>query len=301
MRVKTFIKLISYAMGVAFYSFSPVQAGTVESLKGAKVIFDFNGEAAPNPGDKYFILDSHSNKEIGLVQVLKIKGARALAKLIKGRGRAGDATELAQEKVERHRRKESEESSESAMIRPQNRNDHQGAGIKVYGVGIDLTMTSRYLNLPSVGSGSFAGNAIGYRFVVDYPLAPPWVLLGSVGIHPFSVSGTASLDSTSFAYKESHSYLAIEALGRYLLEGRTTGVWIGGGLGLYLPSSSSSTLSSEKAKTEILPIGSVGYNMKYGPKFVTFKADVVNFPSKSSGLDLTKQTFQLVLGAIYFL
>jgi hypothetical protein len=297
--VKKNIKFIIsvYSLSVSFVCSSAI-AGSVEKITGAKVIFNFDGESAPSPGDKYFILDNSSNKEIGLFQVLKIKGNRALGKLLKGRGKAGDSTELAQQRTPPDRRSKNESS---AMVRPNPRVEAQGSRQMFYGFGADFIMTSRYLNLASVGAGSFAGNAIGYRFVVDYPIKPPWVLLGSVGIHPFSVSGTATLDSEAFNYKETASYIAVEALARYLLEGRTEGLWVGGGLGLYLPSSFSSTISTEKSKTEVTPIGSAGYNMRLGRKFTTFKVDVVNFPSKSSGMDFSKQTFQLVLGAIYFL
>ncbi len=286
-----FLFSISLVSGITLSRFS--FAGTVtKNTDNQKIILDFDGETAPVPEDQIYVLDQNSHKEIGLVKIVKVKGSRALGKLLKGNAKPGDTTDIARTK--RKNKEEREPAEESNLVGSSNRDGNEKNHISriSYGVGADFVYTSMYMK-NDVGEGAITGNGFGIRGALDYPINRDWLILGSLGLHPLNASSTTS----GYPMNLSINYLALEGVLRYVLDKRNEGLWIGGGLGYYLPMSSN--LEGSKPKSQLTLLGSAGYNMRLSRDYFTLKSDFVMFQSeKESGS--TTQTFQLVLGGVYF-
>ncbi len=265
-------------------------AGTITKNSDKKVILDFEGETVPAPKDRVYVLDQTTHKEIGLVEIIKVKENRALGELVKGNAKPGDTTDtapVAQKSDEE--RKPAEVNKKKLMGSTRNEKPHTSR--RSYGVGLDFVYTSMYLK-NTTGEGSITGNGFGIRGAVDIPLNSNWLILSSVGLHPLNVTSTTS----GFTYTLSTNYLAFESIYRYVLDKRHEGLWLGGGLGLYFLMSSNAI---PKPSTEVTFLGSGGYNMRLSRDYLTLKMDVVLFRNKTIGSSTT-QTFQLVFGGIYF-
>lgn len=283
----------------AFGISNPVLAGTVSKSSDNKVIIDFEGESIPNPNDRFYVLDQSSHKEIGIVQIIKIKGSRALAKLLKGKAKPGDSTDVAQSGKKGRAQKqvakntaddsgESDDREPAQSSRSRSSRSERGGGSGSFGVGANFIYTSFYLKMPDgSGEGSISGTSFGFRAAYDMPMSSSFALHFAGGYHTSAAS--TAIDGNT--YKFQASYLALEGIGRLSLEGRQKeGLWIGGGLGLYSPISYDKT-SATKPSTEVGLIGSGGYNLRFGREFAAIKGDFIM---------LKDNTFQVVAGGVYF-
>lgn len=265
-------------------------AGTITKNSDKKIILDFEGETVPAPKDRVYVLDQTTHKEIGLVEIIKVKESRALGELVKGSAKPGDTTDTA---TTDHKRDEERTPAEvnKKKLMGISRNEKTHSSRLSYGGGLDFVYTSMYLK-NTTGEGSITGNGFGVRGAIDIPLNSNWLILSSVGLHPLNVTSTTS----GFNYSLSSNYLAFEGVFRYVLDKRHEGLWMGGGLGFYVPMSTNSTI---KATNDLTLLGSGGYNMRLSRDYLTLKMDVVLFQNKTIGSSTT-QTFQLVFGGIYF-
>lgn len=283
MRILPFLLFIT-----SFYFSSLALSGTVAKSTNRKVIVDFDGETIPEPNSRIYILDQETHKEVGLVEIQKVKGTRALGKILKGRANPGDTTDIAQSR--KHREEEREPADESQVThtisRPKNRTSYV-----TYGVGADFIYTSMYLK-NSDGDGSVTGNGLGVRAAIEYPMSYNWVLSGSLGLHPLNVTSTTS----GYDFTVATNYLGTEAIARYALDKRNEGLWLGGGLGYYFPMSSN---LSTKPKSELTFIGSVGFNLRLSRDYLMVKSDFIMFQNSTIG-DSSTQTFQVTFGGVYF-
>lgn len=269
-------------------------AGTVtKNTDDKKIILDFEGETVPSANDQIYVLDQNTHKEIGLVKIVKVKGARALGKLLKGKAKPGDTTDLALSKKSENEedREPADDSTMNHATGKNKRGKHSASRIS-YGVGGDFVYTSMYIK-NDIGEGAVSGNGFGIKGAMDIPITPDWLVFSSLGIHPLNVTSTTS----GYTMNLSINYLAIEGIFRYVLEKRQEGLWLGGGLGYYIPMSSN--VEGTKPKSQMTLLGSVGYNMRMSRDYFTLKGDFVVFQSENSG-GSTTQTFQVVLGGVYF-
>lgn len=263
-------------------------AGTVTQNKNDKVIVDFAREDTPAANDRFFILDQETHKEIGIIEILKTKESRALGKLLKGKAKPGDTTDIA--KPGRKKTEEDREPAESNVVNTRNRRagGERSSGKKSnFGVGLNFVFTSVYIK-NSVGDGAVTGSGFGVRGFFDMPFSsssgPGFNLTASAGIHPFNVKSTIA----EFSYEVNGTLLALEGVVRYAFERRNQGFWIGGGIDLMTPINSTTT---EKPKSQTAPVGSGGINFKTGSGFISIRGDFFLLPSNS---------YQMALGGAYF-
>lgn len=277
-----------------------VNAGTVTKFTDGKVIIDFNGESIPSPNDKVVILDQSTHNEIGLVQIIKTKDSRALGKILKGSARPGDATDIIAGKNREEERNPADEGSVDPLISSkQKRKKVRSKSALRYGLGAHIVYTT--VNIKSTNSsGALDGNGFGFNASIDYSLTPTWMLLGSLGLHPYNMNSGPQSASVS---SNTTTYLASEGIVRYAFDKKTDGLWIGGGLGYFM---TMSTNASTKTN-EMTFLGSAGYNMKLSSSYLAIKGDFVMFQPKTLSVEVNNttvkhsfQAYQFVLGGIYF-
>jgi hypothetical protein len=262
-------------------------AGTVTKTSENKIVLEFNNEPVPSVKSKVIILDQESHKEIGFVEIVKVKETRALGLLKKGSAKPGDTADISISSHKDYREPAKENTSE---ILDPSRNERKRVSRISYGVGAELVNTQIMLKTTD-NSGTLDGNGFGLRGVMEYSFSPSWILFGSLGLHPLVMaSNVADVSSINT------NYLATEGIVRYAFEKRSEGLWIGGGAGYYLTMSSN---IKPKPANEFVFIGSAGYNIKLSNTYFSLKGDLVWFSSKKSG-NFTYQPYQYVVGGVYF-
>jgi hypothetical protein len=282
-----FFLLLNFLTSV--FSVSQItHAGTVTKKSDKGVIIDFADEEVPAPNDRVFILDQNTHKEVGLVKIIKTKNSRALGKLLKGKANPGDKTDLAPADPESDENREPAE--ETNMVQTTTRNSKNHISRISYGIGADYVYTYVYLKT-ELGEGSVSGSGFGLRGAIDAPLSADYALFSSVSLHPLTFSDEANGVPTTTT-----TYMALDVIGRYIFDKRHEGIWLGGGLGYYLPISSD---IKPKPTSEITLIGCAGFNLRLSRDYLTLKTDFVMYPNKNSNGQST-QAFQFVLGGVYF-
>jgi len=264
-------------------------AGTVTKTSENKIILEFNNEPVPELNAKVIILDQESHKEIGFVEIVKIKDTRALGILKKGSAKPGDTADIASNNNLKDPRVPAKVNTNEFV--ESNRKEKRKVSRMSYGVGAELVNTQMMLKSSS-NSGTLDGNGFGLRGALEYSLTRNWIIFGSLGLHPLVMTSTAS-EVTSI----NTNYLGTEGIVRYSFSGkRSEGLWIGGGAGYYMTMSSNVT---PKPKSDFVVIGSAGYNIKLSSNYFSLKGDFVMFPSKKSN-GYTYQAYQFVIGGVYF-
>jgi hypothetical protein len=269
------------------------QAGTVTKNSDRKVILDFEGEDVPAPNDRVFVLDQSTHKEIGLVEIIKTKGSRALGKLLKGAAKPGDTTDLAKKAKKQEDRVPADEDTN--VVSEPRTEERRTTSRMSFGAGADFVYTSIFLK-NDVGEGGATGNGFALRGYIDASLGSDWAILGSLGLHPVNAQTSTQSGAVSFEYKNNTNYLAMEGVARYLLDKRQQGLWIGGGLGYFIPMSSN---IDPKPSSELALVGSAGFNVKVSRRYFSLKGDFVMFTPKSES-GTSAQGMQFILGGAYF-
>lgn len=248
------------------------------------MLIDFQAEAPPIVKSQYHIINPTTQKEIGLVEITQIQGTRAMSKLLEGTAHPGDRTDIAwvAEETAKNQQERIPAESKTAPAAPKKKKTSKKGKAK-FGVGANIVYTSLFVK-NDIGSGAINGISGGFRVAYDYP-ATSWLAITALaGLHPQNAKA-ALADVT---LEKNVNFLALEGLGRFFINKSNKGFWIGGGLGYYLPLSYKGTT---KPKSEMDLIGSMGFNIPFGPTYLSLKGDMIILENNS---------FQLVGGGVYY-
>lgn len=290
------MKYLSILISLLFFSFSfSAHAGKVMKVNGSKVYILFDQEE-PFTTNDYFILNNADGKKLGLVQIKKFKGRKAIGLLKKGKADKGYTTTfkaagkkpkstsvVAQEDT-------STEDDDSSSMYPKSR----------VGVLAGYGMASQDVDQGNLGVSAQSGSSIALRGLYDYPLFQSVYFRGMVGAEFFSVSGDGrplTNLSTTTTTGTDITYLTMDALFHWSLsKGKSSSFYLIGGLGILYPMAKSSDIIIE-GSIDSLAIGEFGGGMEFHLNGYTLPFEVAYYYFPSG--DVSTNVISLKLGLLF--
>ena len=229
-----------YACTLLFTAFliSPgAHSADVTKVKGSGALIDLKGEGAA-PGDTYFTIGSDGKRK-GILQINKVKGDKAIGKILKGKVDVGQTLE--------------KRASGGGAVAGGSKSHSGGSSASTSNAfwggmaGISMDKMSVGVNSATV-SGAKAGTAamsgIGYSAMGFYDYQA-WNLIwfrGLGGLEGFNAAGgNICGTSNTSACNASIYYISLDFVGRFVFSQGNLRPWIGAGVALMFPASKSST------------------------------------------------------------
>lgn len=251
------------ALGVIFF-FMPLFlsqnlfAGTIVEEKNGYVRIRIDKEALPKLNQKIQIYDQSSQKLIAIGQVVTASGNQLMARILKGTAKAGDRSEainqflkpLGEGKAEAVVSSIPDSASEKGAS-PAGKKASYFSKFKInFGVGMEF-VSSEVVLKATTGDGAVPGNGFGVKGVLDFSRGGLWALQSSLGMHP--LNATANERTAGVLDKDIDiSYLSLEFVLRRTLNPLNENLWVGFGLGQYLPMLVQAPTSLSQAQTPLL-------------------------------------------------
>lgn len=286
--------LISFAtLAVAGMS-SISEAARVSKIKGTQVLIDNEDPSIElNDGDKYYVVVDGKKKAI--VQVVKTKGRKAIAKIIKGtptvngeiispKGQSREGANGAQAASDQG----SKSSNKNSLFNQLSMGVMAGLSMDTQSVQATDSVTSTTESISMTG--------IGYSFKIfaDVPVSGNWGLGARLGGEQFSVSGT----STAGTVKTSIVYGTGDLLLRYAFSKGHLVPFAHIGLGLHLPmSKTSDTLDVQKISTTTVFFAGGGLNYDLNKKY--YFTSLIEYGMFPPSTDVTTSLIAVRLGVGY--
>ncbi len=289
------MKYFSILISLLLFSFSfSAHAGKVMKVNGSKVYIMFDQEE-PFTTNDYFILNNAEGKKLGLVQIKKFKGRKAIGLLKKGKADKGYTTTF---KAAGKKAKapsvvaddESAEEDDSSSQYPRSR----------VGVLAGYGMASQDVDQGTLGQSSQSGSSIALRGLYDYPLFQSVYFRGMLGAEFFSVTGDGRpLSNLSVVTSTGTdiTYLTMDALFHWSFsKGKSSSFYLLGGLGILYPMSKSSDIIIEDS-IDSLAIGEFGGGMEFHLNGYTLPFEIAYYYFPSG--DVTTNVISLKLGLLF--
>lgn len=333
MKILPFFFILSVLMTFSPRSF----AGKITKVRGRQAVVQMDNEERLRLRQRIVMANPNTGDPIGILEITRKKGTRALGKIIKGRARIGAYTspvrtqnDLEMEYIQdeptlaessndpssekNHRGLEEEDPNSQdrdlASIEDESPNPFDTSSNIVadpsevskknrglWGFGLGISPTTI-----KVQDGSYKNNLKGNNFIIkisyDKPIRRLVSLLLGGGLLP--ISGTEA-DPLLGTAKMDANYLSFEGNLRVCLSGKASdGLWFGGGLN-YLKSSSrsSNVVDPSSMGDRVLFQISAGYNSGMSAEYLMYRADLLMHPSSTSASNSVNVS-QYVLSAIYF-
>jgi hypothetical protein len=192
------------------------KAATLMKVKGDQVLIDLQGEASQySEGSRYLVMVDGKKKAV--VEVSKIKGQRAIGKVLKGTAFENGTLAPLPGASSPSSNQASASSSQRRSTRTSRRHNRRGGAFKgmSYGAMAGYGLTSQDVTATKNGvteSISMTGNSLSLKGFVDLPVSGDFGVIGRVGFENFGVKGTsASLG----AVETNILYLDADLLARY--------------------------------------------------------------------------------------
>jgi hypothetical protein len=241
-------------MALFFISTGAYGAG-VSKVKGSNALIDLQGEGA-QPGDSYFTIGT-DGKRHGIIQITKVKGDKAIAKIAKGKVDVGMTLE-----------KRAGSGGMAAAGKSHKRGGSAGGEIPggrpywgaLLGLGMDsmtAQVNSATISGKAIGKPALSGIGYGATGFFDYEMFPHIWFRGLGGIEGFNVAGSSICGSANnSACNASIYYITMDFMGRYVFTDGPFRPWLGGGVALMFPASKSATVldSSSISNTSVIQI-----------------------------------------------
>ncbi len=278
-----------------FNAFSDAFAAQVSAVKGKQVLVLGDDLEA---GELYFVVNQ--GKKRGIIKVVKIKGRKALAQLLKGsaargyslvyRPRKATTAQTSQGSNRRGPKKGSkgyDKFSEKPSSRFDNKSGYGSSTRKTYSLG---GMLAYHQNSASVKFGppvdatdKLSGTTIGFKVFGDYPLFKKLHLRGEFGTVPFKAEGKLISTIDSQLNNMNISYLGATLWARYMLGSDASKIrfWGGAGASLVFPTGTGDTnaVSVEDISSQIVFQFGGGFDYNINKKFyIPFTAEYSLFP-----------------------
>lgn len=216
----------------------PAFAATVTKVKGKSALIDLKGDPA-SAGDSFYAVAA-SGKRSALIRIAKVKGDKAIGKIMKGSASAGMKLELAPSKVASGGGGGGGSSKKPAASSSDGRS-YWGA---IFGYGRD----SMDVNVNDSITGAFkekaslSGSGFSAKGLFDYEVFPQVWFRGTAGLEMFKVAGPAKCGTLNGeACTADINYISMDFVARYVFTTSSFRPWVGFGVGLLFPMSKSAT------------------------------------------------------------
>lgn len=218
-------------------------AAEVIKVKGKSALIDLKGDPAA-PGDLFYSVKP-DGKRAAVIKISKVKGAKAIGKVVKGKAAAGHTLELKPSEVaQKSKNRPSQDSSSSA----DSSGSPPSSSRSYWGAYFGFAQDSMSVNVNDFNTGLFlrkeelSGNGFSAKALFDYELFPQVWFRGTSGLEGFSVSGASVCGTGNVETCNADLYyLSFDFMARYLFSMGTTRPWAGAGIGLLFPMSKKAT------------------------------------------------------------
>jgi hypothetical protein len=315
----------------------PALAGRITKVRGRQAVVQMSGDEFLRLRQRIVLANPNTGDRIGILEITRKKGNRALGNIIKGRARVGALTsplrgqgELEEEYNEpssnladnnfddsfgkddfsADSNSQSDQERELASIDDDATNPFETSGNIVadptpkhtnrglWGFGLGISPTTI-----KVQEGTYRNHLKGNNFLVkinyDKPLRRLVSVLLGAGTLPISGSEPDTLLGTA---KMEVNYLSFEGNLRLNFSGKASeGLWVGGGLN-YLKSTSpgsSNVVDPSSMGDRVLYQISAGYNSGMSAEYLMYRADILMHPSSTSSRNSVNIS-QTIFSAVYF-
>lgn len=244
---------------------SPAFAGVVLKVKGKSALIDLKGDPA-SPGDSlYTVLPN--GKRAGIVKISKVKGEKAIGRVIKGNVTAGMSTEIQPAKVTgggSGTPKAKRASSDSAPAGRSYWGGLFGYGRDSMDVNVNDSVTGDFRKKASLSGSGFSAKGL-----FDYEIFSQVWFRFTAGLEMFKVSGPKECGSLNQQTCDANiNYLSMDFLGRYVFSDGSMRPWLGAGVGLLFPmSKSASALQAQSISTTNVIMFGGGLDFFTSPNF----------------------------------
>lgn len=257
-------------------------AGTVLKTNGKKVYIVFDkSEGGTFAKDDLFNLTDANGKKIGVVELKKVKGLKAIGLLKKGRATKGNGTLFRTVGKKSKKMKTLDgTSTKTAKLDTDDEYD-QPSGNSRFGLQLGYGMAKQDVQ-QNLGTAAQTGSSMAIKAILDYPLFGNFNLHGGLGAEMFSVSGTgenATTGATDVEVTTKITYLSIDALMRWNIMNSSTKFYLLGGAGLLHPLSKTSDTIDPGTITS-LAVGEFGAGAEFrlGGYSIPLEAVYLMFP-----------------------
>lgn len=250
----------------ATFGFAPMSfAAQVVKVKGKSALINLQGQAV-SAGDRFFATENGKNK--ALLQIAKVSGDKAIAKVLKGTANPGQSLAPASGGGGGSSRPARAERSNGIRS-----TDVSGKSRSYWGLMLGYAMDTMNVNVKKYTDGSAFGTAAlsGTGFAVkglfDYEIFPQVWFRGLVGVDMFNVSGDSKCGVNNAQTCDAKlMYGAADFIGRYVFTAGNFRPWLGLGIGLLFPASKSATaLDASSIGTTNVILPTAGFDFFISP------------------------------------
>lgn len=232
-------------------------AAEVTKVKGKNVLIDLKGTSAVS-GDTFYAIKSNG-KRSAIIKISKVKGEKAIGKIIKGKAEAGMSMELKPASIAGSGGSSKKSSGDGA----------KPTGGSYWGVIAGYAQDSMSVNVnsstvagQSLGQANLSGSGFSFKGLFDYELFPQIWFRGTTGLEMFNVSGDAKCGPLNRdACDAKINYLTFDFMARYVFTTDSFRPWAGFGIGLLFPMSKEATaLQSNSISTTNVMVPALGFD-----------------------------------------
>jgi hypothetical protein len=244
---------------------STAYAGVIVKVKGKSALIDLKGGAA-SPGDSFYTV-LPNGKRAGIVRISKVKGEKAIGRVIKGNVAAGMTMELQPPKVTGGGSEATKTKRASSDSAPANRSYWGGLfgyGLDSMDVNVNDSVTGAFIKKVSLSGSGFSAKGL-----FDYEIFSQVWFRFTGGLEMFRVAGPKNCGSLNQQTCDANiNYLSMDFIGRYVFSDGSLRPWLGGGVGLLFPmSKEASALQTQSISTTNVIMLSGGLDLFTSPNF----------------------------------
>lgn len=231
-----------------------LKAAQITNVKDSRVLIVFEGEAS-EPGTQFFVINQEG-KKIGLVEVRKVKGEKAIAEIVKGRAEIGGELIPRSSAPVKKSEPEAEPKDEENPDEEKPKEDKESSLRKsklAFGALAGYASNSMSLTVQSATNSAvktdatFSGTNFNFKGFLDYEMSKDLNFRSTFGYEPYVVKGTATTSSGTYLCNNGASancqinitYFALDGMGQYNLVKGSKRIWLGLGYSLLVTMSKS--------------------------------------------------------------
>jgi hypothetical protein len=247
---------------VLIFASTPAFAASISKVKGKSVLIDLKGDAAA-AGESFYAVKA-DGKRSALIKIAKVKGDKAIGKILKGKAAAGMSLEPQPSKVTADRGGSRRSVGDSAPAGRSYWGGLFGYGRDSMDVNINNSITGAFQE-----KGSLSGSGFSAKGLFDYEIFSQVWFRFTAGLEMFKVSGPAKCGSGNAQPCDANiNYLSMDFLGRYVFSNGTMRPWLGAGVGLLFPmSKEASALQAQSISTTNVIMFGGGVDWFTSPNF----------------------------------
>lgn len=254
---------------IAMLSAPLAYAAEVVKVKGKGVLVELKGDPAVN-GDQFFLI-APDGKRRGLIKITKVKGDKAIGKLVKGKASPGFTLEFRPQKVAGGAGKKASDGMAAPSMddgSTVSKRSYWGALVGYSRDTMNVRVTQSVTNA-DLGVSNMSGSGFSAKGLFDYELFSQIWFRGTAGIEMFNATGDAKCGPSNNATCDAKlMYMTFDFIGRYVFGSGSFRPWVGGGLGLLFPASKdSSALDSASISTTNVMVVAGGFDYFTSPTF----------------------------------